>query len=55
VEDEARRRDLAACVLHANHQDVAFYEHIGYQKVKDIDDHGLDLVIMRKELKDRKA
>jgi hypothetical protein len=38
-----------------NHQVIEFYEHIGYQKANEINDHGLNLVIMRKELKNRKA
>ena len=55
VEDEARRRNLTGCILHANHQAIEFYEHVGYQKVKENHDHGLNLVIMRKDLNHRKA
>ena len=49
VEDEARERSLIACILHANQKATEFYERIGYQRVKEIDDYGLNLVIMRKE------
>ena len=51
VEDEAIQRKVTVCSLHANHRATEFYEHIGYQRVKEIDDFGLNLVIMRKELK----
>ena len=55
VEDEARRHKHVACTLHANHQAAEFYEQVGCQRVNEIDDYGLNLVIMRKKLRNPRA
>src|ERR1044072_1143856 len=36
LEDEARRRNITECVLHANHHASGFYERLGYRLVKEV-------------------
>jgi GNAT superfamily N-acetyltransferase len=50
IEIEARRRGFDTCVLYSNRRATWFYAKVGYKRLKEVEDHGLKLVLMRKRL-----